>query len=140
MEIKEMNEQEFATELSEQVLGGASVSDVMHLLDQWRKKQEDILNNERLRIWNELDSLTNETAFSSTIEVESDDLHDLLFHDSKITTKQVPQMEAFEKAARPLMSYIGATHHPHTTAIVTSNRAELVEGLTCFNTDEYVKD
>jgi acyl transferase domain-containing protein len=144
MEVKGMNEQEFATELVEQVQNSASVSDVMHLLDQWRNKQEDILNNERQRVWVELSKLENTTALSCIIEIESDDLHGLIFHnkevEAKVKLELKSQAEQFKQAVRPLMKYLGAEHHPHTSAIVVSNRAELVEGLEAFNTDEYVKD
>ncbi len=48
--------------------------------------------------------------------------------------------EAYEKAVRPLMEYLGENHHPHVTVIVTSTIAELVEGIRSLHTDEYVKD
>jgi len=47
---------------------------------------------------------------------------------------------SFEESARPLMKYLGHNHHPHTSAIVESNKAELVEGLEVFNTEDYILD
>lgn len=47
----------------------------------------------------------------------------------------------FEKAARPLIQYLAENHHPHVTAIVTSTRAELLEGVeTTGHIDNYLKD
>lgn len=31
-------------------------------------------------------------------------------------------------------------HHPHRTAMVISTNAELLEGIECINTNEYVVD
>lgn len=39
------------------------------------------------------------------------------------------QIEALQAAAQPLMDYLTANHHPHMSVIVTSERAELVEGV-----------
>lgn len=47
----------------------------------------------------------------------------------------------FSESAMVLMKYLAENHHPHTTAIVTSNYAELLEGIT--NTgeiNEFLKD
>lgn len=44
-----------------------------------------------------------------------------------ILTKQ--QLEELEVAAKPLMNWIHDNCHPHVTALVDSNRAELMEGL-----------
>ena len=46
----------------------------------------------------------------------------------------------FKTAVRPLMKYLAENHHPHTNVIVESNRAEMVEGVKCCNTDEYLVD
>ncbi len=48
--------------------------------------------------------------------------------------------KAFEKAVEPLMKWLCENQHPHTTVIVTSNRAELVEGLQCHLTDKFIVD
>ncbi|CAI1568376.1 hypothetical protein [Serratia marcescens] len=47
---------------------------------------------------------------------------------------------SFEDAARPLIRWLAENAHPHHTAIVTSNRAELLMGESVVNTDEYLKD
>lgn len=49
-------------------------------------------------------------------------------------------IKLFEEAARPLMKFLAENHHPHTTVILTSTNAEIVEGLATFITQEYVKD
>jgi len=46
----------------------------------------------------------------------------------------------FEEIARMMMKYLAEKHHPHTKVIVESNRAEMVEGVKCCNTDEYLVD
>lgn len=48
--------------------------------------------------------------------------------------------EKFEEAARPLIKYLAENHHPHTTCIVTNTDAEILEGIKCIKTDEYLKD
>jgi hypothetical protein len=50
------------------------------------------------------------------------------------------QREEFEKAARPLMEWIGKNCHPHVTTIVDCSRAELVEGVNSFVTEDYILD
>lgn len=46
----------------------------------------------------------------------------------------------FQSAAKPLMKYLAENKHPHTTAIVSANRVELVEGVATFSTDEFLVD
>tara|TARA_R110000796_G_scaffold176750_2_gene293628 strand:+ start:273 stop:446 length:174 start_codon:yes stop_codon:yes gene_type:complete len=56
-----------------------------------------------------------------------------------ILTKK--QREDFEKAARPLMEYLGTNHHPHVfTVIVDYGRAEILESSASIVTDDYVPD
>lgn len=43
------------------------------------------------------------------------------------------QLEEFDKVTEPLRIWLGQHHHPHTTIILTSTTAELVEGLICVN-------
>lgn len=52
-----------------------------------------------------------------------------------ITTQRTPltEKEEFEVAARPLVDYLRVNHHPHVTAIVTSNGIELLEGLMAWS-------
>jgi hypothetical protein len=38
------------------------------------------------------------------------------------------EFKSLEDAARPLMEWLAANCHPHVTAIVTSEDAELLEG------------
>lgn len=46
----------------------------------------------------------------------------------------------FNEAAKPLIKWLAENVHPHHTAIVTSTRAELLEGQSVVNTEEYLKD
>lgn len=47
---------------------------------------------------------------------------------------------SFEDAARPLIRWLAENAHPHHTAIVTSNRAELLEAQSVVATEIYVKE
>jgi hypothetical protein len=52
-----------------------------------------------------------------------------------------PEKQAtFDKAAEPLIKWLNDNCHPHVTVIVTSDSAELLEGVYFHKTDEYVKD
>lgn len=46
---------------------------------------------------------------------------------------------SFEDAARPLIRWLAENAHPHHTAIVTSNRAELLEAQSVVATEFYLK-
>ena len=50
------------------------------------------------------------------------------------------QREDFEIAARPLMEYLGKTHHPHIKVIVDSGSAEILESSSRIITDDYIQD
>jgi hypothetical protein len=45
---------------------------------------------------------------------------------------------SFEEAARPLMEYLGYNHHPHTSAYIRNDFAELLEGQQTFGTNDYI--
>lgn len=40
MKINLMTKEQFATELQEHIMGGTSISNIMHLLDQWNEKDD----------------------------------------------------------------------------------------------------
>lgn len=46
----------------------------------------------------------------------------------------------FEKVALPMIKYINENHHPHTTIIVTTDRAEVLEGVNAIVNSSYVPD
>jgi hypothetical protein len=50
------------------------------------------------------------------------------------------EAQTFEQAVKPLMKWLSENTHPHTTAIVTGNVAELVEGVEVVKTDEFIVD
>lgn len=46
----------------------------------------------------------------------------------------------FEEAAKPLIKWMAENVHPHTTTIVDSTSAELLEGISIVKTEEYIVD
>ncbi|WP_181939707.1 hypothetical protein [Pectobacterium odoriferum] len=48
--------------------------------------------------------------------------------------------DSFEEAAKPLIKWLAENVHPHHTAIVSSNHAELLQSEIGFPTDEFLKD
>ncbi len=50
------------------------------------------------------------------------------------------QRAAFEEAAKPLIKFLCENCHPHTSVIVDSTGAELVEGIHVLKTEEFLKD
>ena len=48
--------------------------------------------------------------------------------------------KSFEEAVEPLMKWMSENQHPHTTAIVTNTRAELVEGIQCHLNHDFIVD
>lgn len=50
------------------------------------------------------------------------------------------QRAEFEALTRPLMQWLNTNGHPHMSILVTTDRAEVSEGVCAFATDEYVLD
>ena len=50
------------------------------------------------------------------------------------------KQQIFSMAVSPLIEYLNNNHHPHTSIIVTTTHAEVLEGKICVNTNEFVKD
>ena len=50
------------------------------------------------------------------------------------------QKSELETVSRPLIKWLNDNCHPHIKVIINSNRAELVEGIFTFRTDDYIKD
>ena len=46
----------------------------------------------------------------------------------------------FEAAARPLIEWLAKNSHPHTSVLVDSTSAELLEGQHILKTDDYLQD
>ncbi len=59
---------------------------------------------------------------------------------AKVEAGAEKRRQEFTEAARPLVKYLAENHHPHVTALVTGNGAELLEGLCAFTDDTFVKD
>lgn len=54
--------------------------------------------------------------------------------------KRFKKQDNFEIFAKPLMKWLAENKHPHCSIILTSTTAELVEGIQCINTDEFLID
>lgn len=52
----------------------------------------------------------------------------------------VEQLSGFEAAARPLVQWLNENCHPHVTAIVCLDRAELLEGVGSTLITDYIQD
>jgi len=50
------------------------------------------------------------------------------------------QQEEFKKVSRPLMSFLSDNCYPHVKVIIDYCKAELLEGVLSFITEDYVKD
>lgn len=48
--------------------------------------------------------------------------------------------EEFERIAKEMIKYLCENHHPHTHVIIDCTTAEISEGISCVNTEEYLKD
>lgn len=46
----------------------------------------------------------------------------------------------FEESVEPLIKYLAENHHPHTMAVVESNRAQIWEGVKVVENYKYVVD
>ena len=46
-------------------------------------------------------------------------------------------LDNFQKSVIPLMNYLKENYHPHCTAIVTSEHAEITEGIKSFVNNKY---
>jgi len=57
------------------------------------------------------------------------------------TIKRVEREAEFEEIARVVMKYLNENHEPHTAMIITSDHAELLEGIKSTGKIlDYVKD
>lgn len=50
------------------------------------------------------------------------------------------QMKEFETVARPIIKWLNDNCHPHTTIIITPTCAEIMEGVGCLPTNDYLRD
>jgi len=48
--------------------------------------------------------------------------------------------KTFEEVVKEVMKWLAENHHPHTTIIITATDAELVEGIECVSTTEFIRD
>jgi len=84
---------------------------------------------------NLLDEFLNHKSDASNLEVSQQEQLQKDFQEWLDNRKP-----SFEESARPLMKYLGENHHPHTSVYITNNRAELLEGLEAFGTEDYILD
>ena len=50
------------------------------------------------------------------------------------------QRSSFEEAAKPMIKWLCENCHPHVTAIIEPDRAELHEGVCSIPCNEFIKD
>jgi len=50
------------------------------------------------------------------------------------------ETKTFKDIVLPVIEWLAKNKHPHTTIIIDSTHAELVEGVECVNTEEFLKD
>ena len=50
------------------------------------------------------------------------------------------QQDELEILSRPLIKWLNDNCHPHVTIIIDTTRAELLEGVCAFHTNDYIKD
>jgi len=50
------------------------------------------------------------------------------------------QRESFESVARPMIAWLNEHCYPHVSVITDCTKAELLEGVNSFNTDDYIRD
>ena len=50
------------------------------------------------------------------------------------------QVDEFKEACKPLVKWLNDNCHPHVTAIVEPNQAEILEGKSVVKIEEYIKD
>lgn len=55
-----------------------------------------------------------------------------------IPTKE--QVKGFEEAAKPLVKFLNENGNPHVSAIVSTTRAVLMEGIATVKIEEFLKD
>jgi hypothetical protein len=68
------------------------------------------------------------------------DLIENIFNQAKEMERLGNNPQTFEQAVKPLMKWLCENTHPHTTAIVTGNLSELVEGIEMVKTDDFIVD
>jgi len=52
----------------------------------------------------------------------------------------IEKQKEFTEAARPLIKWLNENCHPHVTAVITTDRAELSEGVYSVPIKDYIKD
>lgn len=50
------------------------------------------------------------------------------------------KISEFEIISRPLIKWLNENCHPHVNVILCTNRAELMEGICSFITNDYIAD
>jgi hypothetical protein len=76
-----------------------------------------------------------ETDYNNAIEIV-----DCVLEGLGIKRKGYTGKGNFEQAALTMIQYINENHHPHTTVLVTTDRAEVMQGVKSIITTTYVPD
>lgn len=70
---------------------------------------------------------------------EADAAFVLAFIEERLRNEAVKSV-SFENVVKPVMRWLTENKHPHMSIIIEATRAELVEGIECVATDEFIKD
>lgn len=56
--------------------------------------------------------------------------------------QEICKMEekTFEEIVRPVIEWLAKNKNPHTSIVIDSIHAEMVEGVECVKTDEFLQD
>jgi hypothetical protein len=50
------------------------------------------------------------------------------------------QMMEFKAVTRPVIAWLNANCHPHSTAVIGNDKAELHEAVCGYSTNDYLRD
>ena len=96
----------------------------------------DKIKKEQWRIWNALNAILPIDDFGEL--KQSDEIHKIVFNtDIPIRLKRDID---FEKAVNPAIRYLLQNHNPHTKIYIDYDKAEMVEGIGCYNLSNEVPD
>ena len=52
----------------------------------------------------------------------------------------IQQLEEFKAVTRPVIAWLNANGHPHSTVVIEADKATLHEAVCGHTTDDYVRD
>ena len=82
----------------------------------------------------------NQCQFEASTQTSSATICKWCGQEKSQHNKQMNNNITLLEAAKPLIKYLNDNYHPMCTAIVTLTNVEILEGIECDNTDEFIKD